>query len=221
MIVRRHRAHPRFVFFSLPVVILIALLLSACGDGTATATPATGGATGTSGMAGMDNTVQATVAAEPFDEQFIDMMTPHHMGAVAMAQIAMNRAEYPELKAIASSIIASQNSEIGRMQQWRKDWYGSDQTPPMDQMPMLPGMNMNAMNDITMAHDMQNLQTATPFDKAFLMDMIPHHQSAIAAAKIAQDKGTHPEIKQLAGTIIADQQKEIDQMQGWMKAWYP
>lgn len=197
----------------IPILLILSLVLAACG-GKATTLPATvGAATSASGS--------AASAAMPFDEQFIDMMAPHHMGAVAMAQIALTRAEHPELKTLANSIIASQNMEIGQMKQWRKAWYGSDQTPPMDQMGMLPGMDMNMMNGMTMSHDIQSLQTATPFDKAFLMDMIPHHQSAIAGAKLEQEKGMHPELKQLAGTIITDQQKEIDQMQQWLKTWYP
>lgn len=203
----RIRTSRRSWLIAMPVLLIIALALAACGGSKATATPATSGA--------------ATNAAMPFDQQFIDMMAPHHMGAVAMAQIALTRAEHPELKTLANSIIASQNSEIGQMKQWRMAWYGSDQTPPMDQMATLPGMGMDMMNGMTMSHDIQNLQTAMPFDKAFLMAMLPHHQSAIAGAKLEQEKGMHPELKQLAGTIIADQQKEIDQMQNWLKTWYP
>ncbi|MDQ6602445.1 MAG: DUF305 domain-containing protein [Chloroflexota bacterium] len=203
----RTRNPRRSWLIAIPTLLIIALALAACGGSKATATPATSGA--------------ATNAAMPFDQQFIDMMAPHHMGAVAMAQIALTRAEHPELKTLANSIIASQNSEIGQMKQWRTAWYGSDQTPPMDQMATLPGMDMNMMNGMTMSHDIQNLQTAMPFDKAFLMAMIPHHQSAIAGAKLEQEKGMHPELKQLAGTIIADQQKEINQMQNWLKTWYP
>jgi len=200
---------------AVPVLLIITLVLAACGGSKAS--------TSSSGMGDMNHggTTTTQTAQAPFDQQFVDMMAPHHMGAVEMAKIAQTRAEHPELKTLATSIIASQNSEIGQMKQWRKAWYGSDQTPPMDQMATLPGMDMNRMTGMTMSHDIQNLQTATPFDKAFLMDMIPHHQSAIAGAKLEQEKGMHPELKQLAGTIIADQQKEIDQMQNWLKTWYP
>ena len=206
-------------YLALPLVLVSILILSACGGSKATATPGTGAMPGMASTPGASGSAMS--AAMPLDEQFIDMMVPHHMGAVAMAQIALTRAEHPELKTLANSIIASQNSEIGQMKQWRKAWYGSDQTPPMDQMGMLPGMDMNMMNGMIMSHDIQSLQTTTPFDKAFLMDMIPHHQSAIAGAKLEQEKGQHPELKQLAGTIVTDQQKEIDQMQGWLKTWYP
>ncbi len=162
------------------------------------------------------------VATGPVDQQFIDMMVPHHQAAVEMAKTAQMRGEHAEIKTLAGNIIGSQSTEIGQMQQWRKMWYGSDATPPMDKMPMMSGMpdsDMTAMSH--MMTDMANLKTAMPFDKAFMMAMIPHHQSAIDAAKIAQQQATKPETKTLAGSIIADQQKELDQMQQWMKQWYP
>jgi uncharacterized protein (DUF305 family) len=48
--------------------------------------------------------------AASFDQQFIDMMVPHHQGAVEMARIAQQRAEHPE---------------IAQMKAWRQDWYGA------------------------------------------------------------------------------------------------
>ncbi len=211
----RTRIFGRTWLSAVPMLIVLALILSACSGGKS--------ATSSSGTGGMDhgNAGSSPSSSAPFDQQFIDMMVPHHMGAVAMAQIALTRAEHPELKTLANGIIASQNSEIGRMKQWRAAWYGSDQTPPMDQMQVLPGMDMNMMNGGMMSSDIKNMQTASPFDRAFFQAMIPHHQSAIAGAKLEQEQGMHPELKQLAGTIIADQQKEIDQMQQWLKAWYP
>ena len=154
----------------------------------------------------------------PFDQQFIDMMAPHHEGAVAMAKVAQSRAEHPEIRQLADGIVSSQDKEIQQMKSWRKAWYGSDQTPAMANMPMLPEMSSSMGN---MAEDVQKLQTASPFDKAFIDAMIPHHESAIEAAKIAQQKATKPEIKQLAADIIAAQEKEIGQMREWRNKWYP
>ena len=161
------------------------------------------------------------MATGPFDQQFIDMMVPHHMMAVAMAQMAIMHATHPELKQLANNIIAAQNDEITQMKAWRKAWFGSDQTPDMDQMPMLAGMpDSDMMAMMHMMQDMQALPTANPFDKVFMQLMIPHHQSAVDAAKIALVQGQHPEVKTLASSIISDQQKEIAAMQGWLTAWY-
>jgi uncharacterized protein (DUF305 family) len=163
-----------------------------------------------------------------FDQQFIDMMVPHHMSAVEMAKIAADRGEHPEIKALAADIIAAQEPEIAQMREWRKDWFGSAQTPPMDAMPLLPGMQiedhsmggMEMGGTMDMTSDVETLRGAQPFDKAFLEAMIPHHGSAITAAKLAQQSATKAEIRELAAAIIGGQEAEIAQMRGWLAAWY-
>src|SRR6266508_4245680 len=54
-----------------------------------------------------------------FDLMFIDLMIPHHESAVAMAQVALTRAEHEEIRQLAEDIIASQSAEISHMQVWR------------------------------------------------------------------------------------------------------
>lgn len=58
------------------------------------------------------------------------------------------------------------------------------------------------------------------FDLRFIDAMIPHHQGAVKMAQEALQKSKRPEIKQLAQSIIADQDKEVAQMQQWRKSWY-
>jgi uncharacterized protein (DUF305 family) len=59
------------------------------------------------------------------------------------------------------------------------------------------------------------------FDRAFIDAMIPHHQSAIDAARIALQDAERPEIRTLAQEVIDAQQLEIDEMSAWREAWYP
>ena len=49
-------------------------------------------------------------------------------------------------------------------------------------------------------------------DRAFVAEMIPHHQSAIEMAKIAQQRGSSPFVKQLAANIVKTQDREIGTM---------
>jgi uncharacterized protein (DUF305 family) len=72
------------------------------------------------------------------------------------------------------------------------------------------------MDDMTKA---LSGKTGDAFDQAFIQMMIPHHQGAIEMAKAAQASAKHDEIKKMAADIIAAQQREIDMMQGWQKAW--
>ena len=55
-------------------------------------------------------------------------------------------------------------------------------------------------------------------DKDFVMMMIPHHQGAIDQAEVELKYGKDPEMKALSEKIIADQKKEIAQMQKWLSA---
>jgi uncharacterized protein (DUF305 family) len=50
--------------------------------------------------------------------------------------------------------------------------------------------------------------------------MVPHHRSAVAMAQMALDKATHQELKDMAHSIIDDQNREIDQMTQWLHDWY-
>lgn len=74
--------------------------------------------------------------------------------------------------------------------------------------------------------DMMNQMTATladrkgdDFDKAFLTEMITHHQGAIEMANQAKLSAKHDELKRLAEDIIAAQTKEVEQMKAWQKMW--
>lgn len=57
-------------------------------------------------------------------------------------------------------------------------------------------------------------------DEHFIEQMIPHHDGAIAMAKLALQKAKRPEIKTLAQNIITAQEREVTEMQGWYKNWF-
>ena len=67
----------------------------------------------------------------------------------------------------------------------------------------------------------QETPSMDEFDLLFIDLMISHHQGAVEMAIVAQERAEHPEIRQLAGEIIAAQQPEIVEMTGWRNAWYP
>lgn len=62
-------------------------------------------------------------------------------------------------------------------------------------------------------------KTGDAFDKAFISEMIVHHQGAIDMAKLAQTNAKHDEIKRMASDIITAQTKEIEHMKAWQTEW--
>jgi uncharacterized protein (DUF305 family) len=162
-------------------------------------------------------------ASMEFDRMFIDMMVPHHQAAIEMALVAQEKAEHPELKQMADQIIADQEREVGQLKTWRQQWYGSDVTPPMSEMPMLSDMSGMGHESMTMdmTTDIEKLNTTTePFDLMFIDLMIDHHQMAVDAGMMAEQQATREEIRDLARTIVESQQKEIEQMKAWRLEWY-
>lgn len=74
---------------------------------------------------GMDMDPQQLRDAKPFDRAFIDMMIPHHEGAVTMAKEELAKGKNPTLRGLAEDIVAAQEREIAQMRRWRGKWYGS------------------------------------------------------------------------------------------------
>jgi len=78
---------------------------------------------------GMSMNMAQLRGAKPFDRAFIDMMTPHHQGAIAMAQAELAKGQDPQLRNLATSIIADQTREVAQMSSWRITWYGGPVPP--------------------------------------------------------------------------------------------
>ncbi|MBD2041889.1 DUF305 domain-containing protein [Microcoleus sp. FACHB-672] len=155
-------------------------------------------------------------AKTQIDQKFIELMIPHHQGAVEMAEMALTKAKRPEIKKLAESIIQDQKREIQQMQDWYKQWYGKEiaASSSIDHSAHQGMMSMDMMG-----MDMQALKNAADFDKEFIKQMIPHHQSALMMAEMVLDTAENAEIRNLAKSIIESQNAEIKQMQQWQQAW--
>ncbi|MCP9777406.1 MULTISPECIES: DUF305 domain-containing protein [unclassified Cyanobium] len=185
------------------------------GDGM----PGHGGGVGGPGQIGMGYS----------DQHFIVMMIPHHDGAIAMADLALTRAKRPEIKALAKSIKVSQTRENAQMRDWYWKWFGQDvsnwglgtgwgwQNGMGMGMGMRGGMGGGAMGGGT---NLSALSAAPDFDRAFIEQMIPHHQMGVMMASMAQTNSQHPELRQLQQAMVRVQSDEIQQMTQWYRSWY-
>lgn len=163
------------------------------------------------------------------DRSFIEQMIPHHQTAIDMANLALQKAQHPEIKALAADIKRVQTAEIEKMRAWYLDWYGMDVPTVSGQGTngmMQPGTGMgsgmgmyNGMGT-GMRNSTSGLANAKDFDKAFITEMIPHHQMAVMMSTMVLIHGDQPELRELARSIIDSQSAEIDKMRGWYQTWY-
>jgi uncharacterized protein (DUF305 family) len=213
----------------LPALLLaVALILASCGGSGSTQQETESGSAQeetqetTGGMAEMDHDSTDTGSGETApamlvqngeysDERFIDMMIPHHMMAVDMANVAQKNTAHAEIQQLAGSIVSAQEQEIEEMKTIKEEQFGSSETPTM--------MNPEEMDNMVMSMP-DELENQQPFDKAFIDSMMPHHSSAIEMASVALKRSDNSDIQRIARGIINGQAEEIGQMNQWRQEWY-
>ncbi len=89
---------------------------------------------------------------------------------------------------------------------------------------MMDGTMMNNSGDMAEMMASMNAgligKTGDAFDKAFLSEMIVHHQGAVSMAQLVLTTSKRPELKKLANDIISAQNTEIQMMKDWQKSWF-
>ncbi len=85
-----------------------------------------------------------------------------------------------------------------------------------------------ALQSNATAHSSMSMEqmttTLTPhkgdaYDKAFISEMMAHHQAAVDMANLSNRRAKHTEVKTLSQAIITAQQKEIKEMKQWQMDW--
>lgn len=140
-----------------------------------------------------------------FEVRFMEDMIEHHMMAVHMGEMCLEKAVHPELKAMCEEVVATQMMEIEQVQGWLMEWYGIAYMPEMK----MTGEMMRLMS-----------LEGGAFEEVFMKTMIRHHWGGILESRQAVSRAGHEELRDLGTAIIAAQSQEMGQMQTWLREWY-
>ncbi len=89
---------------------------------------------------------------------------------------------------------------------------------------MMMDMDMRTVSH--MNHAMDNMmsglagKTGADFEKAFLSEMIVHHEGAIEMAEALLENTQRPELVKLGNDIITAQKGEVAMMKTWLDTWF-
>lgn len=171
-----------------------------------TSAPVTSAPATASGMAGHDHGAGGPdltgLQGEAFDRAFLSMMVAHHQGAVEMSRPALN-SEDLQVRGWAEAIVMAQEREVEQMTALLEPLGGLDEAaaaPMRAEMQNMAGHTGHAANP----------------DRAFVEAMLPHHQSAVDMAQLAEGRSQNADVLALAQDIVATQQREMAEFRDYL-----
>jgi uncharacterized protein (DUF305 family) len=167
----------------------------------------------------------------------LDMLRYHVMVDTTIAQVAIARAEQPEVRTLAEEVLRARQAEADQLNQWRQQWYPGQPELPMGPMmgPMM-GMMMGSMMQGTpwpgmptmptiaemlplmgmMGMGPQNFVTevcsVSPVDSAVVDAMKLSAQMTRVMPQMMQQWVTRPELQQFLQDAAAIRQAELEQL---------
>jgi uncharacterized protein (DUF305 family) len=183
--------------------IVLAVVLAGCGGNSAAPEGTPGGA------AGSNRSPDGRVAA---DVEFAKQMIPHHAQALVLVDVSAERSKNPAIQQLGESIRAAQVPEIESLASMLERW--GEEVPSTSRDHASAHGHGAADHGISSAAEVDRLRKArgTESDRMFLELMIRHHEGAVAMARTELAEGRDPAARELAERIVADQQREIEQM---------
>ena len=181
---------------------------------------------------------KAMPVPDNLDLYFAQLMRENHRAAVAMSALELQRGQDAMLRPIAEDIhrahqqlIPGLDSAIVRIKALPPAF--PDRTYQAERLSRLleaatAGLHPAAHRIIARAEGDTLLRTEQTqrqvesastgdIDRDYAALLIPHHENSITLARAELELGRDDDLKKVAYYILLDQQREIDQVQGWLR----
>ena len=145
------------------------------------------------------------------EKAFLSAMVSHHESALEMARVADERAKDPFVKKLAGEIAAAQTREIDQMKEIHERLFDRELRPDPGAHDGL-GLSAAEAGMTHSPHTNRMLRSADPFDRAFVDEMVPHHEGAVRMANVVLKRTKDAPLRTLAERIVSAQEREIQEM---------
>lgn len=141
---------------------------------------------------------------------FLYEMIPHHEAAVSMSENLLDYGSNTKVKELAAAIIKEQLSGIKQMKALLDELKNNPQVDKKKEAEYLKGYE-KAFNE--MMEEMDEEKPTGNINLDFLEEMIPHHEGGIDMASNILKYTNSKELQKIANQIIANQSKQVKQME--------
>lgn len=139
---------------------------------------------------------------------FIVQMIPHHRAAIAMSRNVLKYIQSPALRAIAQSIIAEQTRGVAELEA-ALPICGELKNDP-DEAARYQARKDEIIRE--MLEKMRNALKTNRIAEDFMLEMIPHHEGAIAMSQNALQYPVCEQLKPILEGIVASQEHGVQEM---------
>jgi uncharacterized protein (DUF305 family) len=140
------------------------------------------------------------------DVLFVQRLIPHHRQGVEIAGLGAAKATNPDVRVLASAIVATQQDEATRMAGWLQAWQQPATVTSPSTPPKSPARQIAALGKAT----------GRDFDREFLTLLITHQNEAIELAKTETQGGRNLNALAFAKQIQQPRDAEIKQLRGYL-----
>jgi uncharacterized protein (DUF305 family) len=168
------------------------------------------------------STHDSHTAQPPVQGQIARPPTPAHPGDPSARMMQMMREMTPMMERMQRMPMQERGAMMDRMAPMM-----SEMMPMMDAMMKShhPAQAAVAVSPSTKAfkeaNDRMHLDMTITFsgsaDADFVRSMIPHHEGAVAMAKVVLEFGKNEQARKWATDIIREQEREIGEMKAWLQ----
>ncbi|GAB2845068.1 DUF305 domain-containing protein [Hymenobacter ruber] len=216
------------------------LLLGSCRSGPEETTDQHAPAAPASMMAALHTMAAHSQALPPttnLDLYFAQLMRENHQAAVAMSALELAKGQDPDLRRLAQDIehahrqlVLGLDSAIARIQA-QPPTFPEHTTQSHELADLLEaattGLHPAAHRTIARAEGITDSQQVGlskredagtgSIDRDYAALLIPHHQNSLTLARAELELGRDDALQKAAYLILQDQQREIEQVQAWLR----